>query len=250
MSPTEAEITKLASNTHDTMRVAFANMLLAACNEVPETNVDRVTQALAHRVGHRFFKGAIPYGGPCWPRDNRAMSAFLDLLGVPSDLPGAVDQANKDHAHYVLNEVLDAAPNGARVGILGLAYKLGTPLIDNAFGVDLAARLAAEGRKVVCWDPLALREASAVLEDKVEFAKSPQECLARDAVVITLPLPQLADLDWSAARHATVVDCWRSLNAHQQSFARKYVPLGAREGSGVESFTDNDARARFSDITS
>src|SRR5581483_1469627 len=77
LTPTEAELTKIASNTHETMRVAFANMLLALCNEVPEANVDRVTEALTYRLGRRFFKGAVPYGGPCWPRDNRALASFM-----------------------------------------------------------------------------------------------------------------------------------------------------------------------------
>jgi len=68
MRPVEAEIAKVASNTHETMRVSFANMLFSVCSEVPGADVDRVTEALAHRMGRRFFKGAVPYGGPCWPR--------------------------------------------------------------------------------------------------------------------------------------------------------------------------------------
>ena len=63
MSLPESEITKIASNTHETMRVAFANMLMSICDEVPKCNVDTVTNALAHRMGKRFFKGATPYGG-------------------------------------------------------------------------------------------------------------------------------------------------------------------------------------------
>jgi UDPglucose 6-dehydrogenase len=87
MTTVEAEIAKVASNTHETMRVSFANMLLTVCSEVPGANVDRITDALAHRMGRRFFKGAVPYGGPCWPRDNQAFSAFIDLVGAVSTLP-------------------------------------------------------------------------------------------------------------------------------------------------------------------
>src|SRR5262249_16317831 len=70
MSALGGEITKIASNTHEKMRVAFDNMLVALCNELPNANIDHITNTLAHRVGRRFFKGAVPYGGPCWPRDN------------------------------------------------------------------------------------------------------------------------------------------------------------------------------------
>jgi len=53
----EAEITKLASNTHETMRVSFANMLMAACSEIPHANVDRITEALSTEWASDFLKG-------------------------------------------------------------------------------------------------------------------------------------------------------------------------------------------------
>src|SRR5215831_13132048 len=106
MSPVEAEITKIASNTHETMRVSFANMLLSICSEVPGADVDRITEALAHRMGRRFFKGALPYGGPCWPRDNVAFTAFIDAIRSPSTLPRAVDTFNTEHGRYVLRKIL------------------------------------------------------------------------------------------------------------------------------------------------
>src|SRR6185312_1741161 len=91
MKPLEAEIAKIASNTHETMRVAFANMLFSLCSEIGNTDVDVVTEALAYRMGRRFFKGAVPYGGPCWPRDNKALAALMDAVGVPSVMPRTID---------------------------------------------------------------------------------------------------------------------------------------------------------------
>jgi UDPglucose 6-dehydrogenase len=226
VTPTEAEIAKISSNTHETMRVAFANMLLALCNEVPDADVDRITQALGYRLGRRFFKGAVPYGGPCWPRDNRAMAAFMDLVGVPSTLPNAVDQANSAHGHYVLRQVLNAVPRGQSVGLLGLAYKPGTSLIDRSFGIDLAGWLASEGRIVVGWDPMANEEAARVLRDQIRIAASAEECLSCSVAVITLPLLQLADIQWSNGAGTTVIDCWRVLNAEQRAAVGSYIPLG------------------------
>ena len=93
----EAEISKIACNTHETMRVSFANMLFSLCAEVPGADVDKITAALSHRMGQRFFKGAVPYGGPCWPRDNRALAVFMDAVGVPSLMPRIIDQINAEH---------------------------------------------------------------------------------------------------------------------------------------------------------
>lgn len=225
LTPVEAEITKLASNTHETMRVAFANMLLALCNEVPDANVDKITGALAYRLGHRFFKGAVPYGGPCWPRDNQALAAFMDLLGVPSVLPNAIDQANHYHGRYVLREILESVPRGGSVGLLGLAYKPGTSIIERSFGIDAARWLAAEGRTVVGWDPEANGEAKAALGDRIQIVDQPADCFGCDAVVILLPLAGLRTVDWSAAK-TLVIDTWRVLTPEQQAAVGAYLPMG------------------------
>lgn len=249
MTPIEAEITKIASNTHETMRVAFANMLLALCNEVPEADVDRITHALAYRLGRRFFKGAVPYGGPCWPRDNRALAAYMDLVGVPSTLPNAVDHANADHGHYVLRQVLNAVPRGGSVGLLGLAYKPGTSMIDRSFGIDLAAWLAAEGRMVVGWDPLANAEASRILGRRIRVVASAEDCLSCDAVVIAMPLRELEAIDWSRAERTQVLDCWRVLKPAQQALIGCYVPLGQRRQMESRLVSTPGYRERFDHLT-
>jgi UDPglucose 6-dehydrogenase len=249
MTSTEAEITKIASNTHETMRVAFANMLLALCNEVPDADVDRITHALAYRLGRRFFKGAVPYGGPCWPRDNRALAAFMDLVGVPSTLPNAIDRANAEHGLYVLRQVLDRVPRGGRVGLLGLAYKPGTSMVDRAFGIDLAGWLAAEGRIVVGWDPMANTEAARALGDHIRIAGRAEECLVCDVVVIALPLPDLDKIDWSRAGDGLVLDCWRALPEAQRAVVRAYVPLGGRRETESHVATTPGYRERFGHLT-
>ena len=227
MSPVEAEITKIASNTHETMRVSFANMLLSVCSQVPGADVDRITEALAHRMGRRFFKGALPYGGPCWPRDNRALAAFMDAMGVPSRMPKAVDLFNRDHGDHVLRRILALAPPGERVGVLGLAYKPGTPVVDESFALRLARWLVAEGRPVTGWDPLAMPEARRVAGDAIEYAESGDACLAAArTIVIGNPLPEFTNLDWSMARDATVIDCWRCLPPESRAQIGNYVPLG------------------------
>ena len=40
------------------------------------------------------------------------------------------------------------------------------------------------------------------------------------------PLPEFRNLDWSVARDATVIDCWRCLPAELRAQVGNYVPLG------------------------
>ncbi len=227
MCPIEAEITKLASNTHETMRVSFANMLLAACSEVPCANVDRVTSALSHRMGKRFFKGAVPYGGPCWPRDNKALSAFLEAIDVPSRMPRNVDIFNEEHGCYILRKVLEQSQPEDKIGILGLAYKTGTYLIERSFAIDLIHWLLAERRSICAWDPMAMSEVSQLMGDKVTLTVNGNHCLQEASIiVIATPLKELETIDWSLAKNKTVIDCWRCLTENQIEQVGHYVPLG------------------------
>jgi UDPglucose 6-dehydrogenase len=227
MNPTEAEITKIASNTHETMRVSFANMLFSLCTEIPNTNVDCITGALAHRMGKRFFRGAIPYGGPCWPRDNVALAVFMDAVGVPSTMPRTVDLFNCEHGKYILRKILEISRRGETVGLLGLAYKPGTAVIEHAFGVDLAGWLSAEGRSVIAWDPLAVSQAREVLGKNVQYAESGGDCIRQSKVVVIVNAdPEFSALDWSLVGDGVVVDCWRCLAAEHIALIRNYRPLG------------------------
>ncbi len=227
MNPTEAEITKVASNTHETMRVSFANMLLALCTQVPGTDVDKVTGALAHRMGKRFFKGATPYGGPCWPRDNIALAAFLDLAGASSTMPKAVDRANKEHADFLLEKVLSLTKRNQNVSVVGLAYKPGTPVLDHSFPYQLAESLTREGRNVIVWDPLVDHDQTAELGAKFRHAMTLKDCLTSSEVIILAnPIPELDTVDWSIVNNCTVVDCWRALPPERSKSVREYIALG------------------------
>lgn len=246
MKVIEAEIAKIACNTHETMRVSFANMLFSLCAEVPGADVDRITGALAYRMGKRFFKGAVPYGGPCWPRDNRALAVFMDAVGVPSLLPRTIDLMNAEHGQYLLRKILSETETGETVGLIGLSYKPGTPVIERSFGVDLAGWLAAEGRRVLGWDPLAAEEARRALGDKIAYAPSAEACLSQSNVAIIInPMKDLATIDWSSAARTRVLDPWRCLSSEAAKKIGTYVALGrGNEHKVVRDWISGDLERR------
>src|SRR6202007_2619610 len=107
MSFVNAEITKLAVNTYVTTKISFANMLARLCEKVPGASVDVVTGAIGldSRIGGKYLKGAISYGGPCFPRDNVALIALADRVGASSDLPRATHEFNRAQIHRLADTV-------------------------------------------------------------------------------------------------------------------------------------------------
>src|SRR5262249_2894034 len=131
-----AEITKLAVNTYITTKISYANMLARLCERLPGADVNVVTDALGldTRIGSKYLKGAVSYGGPCFPRDNRAFAALASRSGAFSDLAEATDRFNRAQIHAIAEIVRERRSHGDRVGILGLTYKPHTDVVEESFG--------------------------------------------------------------------------------------------------------------------
>jgi UDPglucose 6-dehydrogenase len=101
------------------------------------------------------------------------------------------------------------------VGVLGLSYKPGTPVVEESAAVDLALAVVAAGARVVAYDPLAGPSARAEFGDRVQVTESLGECLhAADVVLIATPDPaflRVSDEDLPKDRELVVVDYWRLL---------------------------------------
>ena len=214
-----AEITKNSINTYVTTRISYANMLSDICERLPGADVDVVTGALGadSRIGKKYLKGALGYGGPCFPRDNVAFSHLARTLGARPDLAEATDRLNRFQIERLAAAASRLLEGGSKVGILGLSYKPETAVIEESQGVALAARLSEDRREVYVHDPMALAAAMAVLQDKVVPLRSAEECIkAVDVLVITTAWPRYADIPASVfARpqaRLQILDCWRILS--------------------------------------
>jgi len=122
-----AELTKISVNTYVTTKISYANMLAEMCDKLPGADVDVVSTAVGSdtRVGAKYIKGAIGYGGPCFPRDNKAFAALGRTLGVRCDLAEATDAINDHQLQRLIGAVQAHTTSTKRVGILGLSYKAG-----------------------------------------------------------------------------------------------------------------------------
>ncbi len=233
MSFVNAELAKLAVNTFVTTKITFANMLARICEQLPGAHVDTVTSALGldSRIGPKYLKGAIGYGGPCFPRDSVALATLGTRIGAPVLLAEATHKANLEEVHRLADLVTSMLPPSGVAGVLGLAYKADTDVVEESQGLLLAQALAEREVSTVAYDPAALDATEHVLGDSIRYATSAAECAQEsDVLVITTPWEEFKNISSQAlARRSSprvVVDCWRILDRQKYEHIVKYVPLG------------------------
>jgi len=241
MSFVNAELAKIAVNTFVTTKISYANMLSDVCDRLPGADVDVVTSAIGadSRIGSRYLKGATGYGGPCFPRDNVAFGALARTLGARAELAEATDSVNRYQVERVLGAVEARATDAGPIGVLGLAYKPDTAVIEESQGLAVASRLLRQGRRVIVYDPKALPPARAALGPSVQVAETAADCVAKASLVVVMtPWPEFGRIPLDAFRRAgrrlTVIDCWRMTPPEVASVADLvFLGMGVDTGSTV-----------------
>lgn len=211
MNMVNAEIVKLSINTFVTTKISFANMLSEICDGMPGADVDVVTEAVGSdsRIGTKYLKGALGYGGPCFPRDNIALTRLADSLGVDATIAQATDAVNDRQSKRILELVSKMTEPGATVAILGLSYKPDTSVCEMSQGVEIANLLLAAGFIVVAHDPQADHSTAPDLDARVQFISDLDGAVTQaSSVVLTTAWPEFQSLTREQLHGKFVVDAW------------------------------------------
>jgi UDPglucose 6-dehydrogenase len=228
-----AELTKLAVNTFVTTKISYANMLSDICDRLPGADVDVVTNAIGcdSRIGHKYLRGGVAYGGPCFPRDNIAMTTLAKTLGAKADLAIATDTLNRYQTNRVVARI-QRYPHKKSIAILGLAYKPDVNVVENSQGIRLANQLVEHNYQVSVYDPVALHAAKQDLVETVIIAESMSQCIKNaDIVVIMTAWPLFADKLMTELlqlhdKRRVIIDCWRLLQKEKLVNVADVVYLG------------------------
>ena len=149
-----SEITKISLNCFITTKIAFANML-GDIAILSGANYESILNAVGSdsRVGSKCLKYGYGFGGPCFPRDNRALFIHSDETGYDAKISKIVDDANKSHLTFQINNYVKTHPDKQTpVTIKGVSYKSNSVMIEESQQLLYAVGLVHEGYNVTVED--------------------------------------------------------------------------------------------------
>jgi UDPglucose 6-dehydrogenase len=185
-----AELVKVAANAFLATKISFINAMAEVC-EAAHGDVQLLAEALGHdhRIGPAGLHPGLGFGGGCLPKDIRAFMARADELGVDQALSflGEVDAINMRRRARMVDlarELVGGGFKGARVGVLGVAFKPDSDDIRDSPALDVAKTVHDLGAAVTVYDPVAMPQARRA-NPELGYAESAVEAV-RDADVVLL----------------------------------------------------------------
>jgi len=185
MSTKAAELTKHATNSFLAMKISFINAVANIC-DAAGVNVEEVAEGVGmdERIGPKFLRAGIGYGGSCFPKDVAAFRWVAEQLGQQFDLLAEVEKINSQQKKLFFRKIRSAlwTLRGKNLAVFGLAFKGGTDDIRESPAVDIVQMLLKEGCCVTLYDPAAMERTKAVIPpgSQVRYAADMYEA-AQDA---------------------------------------------------------------------
>jgi UDPglucose 6-dehydrogenase len=197
-----AELVKVAANSFLATKISFINAM-AEIAEVSGADAVALAEAIGYdeRIGNKFLRNGIGFGGGCLPKDIRAFMARAQELGVGQavDFLADVDDVNlrrRSRVVNLLNRELGADLSGKRVLVLGAAFKPDSDDLRDSPAIAVAKLIKAAGATVVVHDPISLDHVRAQNPDFVAEQDLVAAATGADAVVLAT--------EWSQYREGHV----------------------------------------------
>lgn len=205
-----AEIIKLASNAFLAAKISLINEIGNICKRL-DIDVYEVAKGMGYddRIGSKFLKAGIGFGGSCLPKDVRALIEEAKQIGYEPEILEKVMALNEKQALKPVELVKKhISLKGAAIGIMGLAFKAGTDDVRGSRAIPVVQALLQEAAIVKAYDPMAM-ENFRELFPQVDYVTK-EEVLNCDAILIITEWQEFNDLDYTGK---IVIDGRRVLKA-------------------------------------
>lgn len=241
-SAKSAELIKHASNAFLALKISFINAVANVCEAV-DADIEEVARGIGSdsRIGSRFLRAGVGYGGSCFPKDVAAFRSVARECGYDFTLLNEVMRINEDQRQRFLRKVRTAlwTLKGKRLAVLGLAFKGGTDDVRESPAISIIQSLLAEKCSIVAYDPAAIERAKPLVKGEITYAENPYDAAqGADALLILTDWDEFAGLDLERLRkllrYPIVVD-GRNLYRREEMERRglMYVSVG-RPASKLE----------------
>jgi UDPglucose 6-dehydrogenase len=200
-----AEMTKYAANAMLATKISFMNDIANLC-ELVGANVNQVRKGIGSdpRIGNRFIYPGIGYGGSCFPKDVKALFHTSDNYGYNLRILKAVDAVNDDQKHVIFKKIeqhFGGDLKGKVFALWGLSFKPNTDDMREAPSLVLIESLLKAGAKVQTYDPVAMDEATHMVDDQVIFTRTAIDAVkGADALVLVTEWAEFRLPDWSKVK--------------------------------------------------
>ncbi|OYD70606.1 UDP-glucose dehydrogenase family protein [Rhodococcus sp. OK302] len=184
-----SELVKVAANAFLATKISFINAMAEVCDRTA-ADVSVLAEAIGYdpRIGREFLRAGIGFGGGCLPKDIRAFRARADELGVGSisailTVADDINTRSRTRAVDITQEVCGSLP-GARIAILGAAFKPDSDDVRDSPALDVANQLQLGGADVVVHDPMGMDNARVRFPDLGYATSIGSACEGADAVLV------------------------------------------------------------------
>jgi UDPglucose 6-dehydrogenase len=196
-----AELVKVAANSFLATKISFINAMAEVC-EATGADVTALADAIGHdeRIGHRFLRSGLGFGGGCLPKDIRAFIARAGELGVDQAVSflREVDEINLRRRARTLElglDLVDGTYRGTRIAVLGAAFKPNSDDVRDSPALDVAASIERRGGDVVIYDPHAIENARRVQPGLIYVESLEEALLGADVTMLLTEWDEFRSMD-------------------------------------------------------
>lgn len=197
-----AELIKHASNSFLALKISYINLMADLC-EKTDADVELVAKGMGMdpRIGDRFLRAGLGYGGSCFPKDVRALIKIGEDLGADFKLLKEVDRINTSRIQAYVDKVKKALwiIKDKKVAILGLAFKPETDDIRNAPSISIIKELEKEDALLRLYDPVAAENMKSIFPEdppRIIYAEDPYAAVKEaNALLLVTEWDEFRSLD-------------------------------------------------------
>ena len=194
-----AEMIKYASNDFLILKISFINEIANVC-EIVGANIEDVARGMSYdkRIGDKFLKAGLGYGGSCFPKDTKALHWLANDSGYEIKTIKATIEVNENQKYKMFRKAKQrfGSLKGMKVAVLGLTFKPETDDLREAPSIPNIKRLLDEGAEIVAFDPVGEENFKKKFNLPIEYVKSPKEALKNaDVAFIFTEWKEIKNLD-------------------------------------------------------